>query len=158
MDAAQANALLDGLAKAGIARVVASYSGSEDSGQFDGCTAFNAADEEMGNFDFQKPLGEDEVIGAITSRLLNQKHKTLAEQLEQAAWDAVDEAGQGGFWNNEGGEGSLTIDVAERRIWLKHANNTYTDREVGEETDEPLNDDEPDRTLGEPIIYSVFPS
>jgi hypothetical protein len=155
MEKAQAQAIFDRMELLGIAKITAKYSGSEDSGQFDGFECFDKNGALVDELLLDKPLGEDEQLRKVTARIMNAEDKKFTEELEQAAWDAVDGAGQGGFHNNEGGEGTLNFDLAERRIWLTHANNTYTDRETDKDG-EPLNDDEPDRTLGDPVGYEVY--
>lgn len=153
---AEATAIFERMEALGMAVIRAKYSGSEDSGQFDGFECFDKAGTLVDELLLDKPIEESEQLRKITARIPNEEDKAFTAQLEAAAWDAVDDAGFNGFWNNEGGEGTLHFDLAERRIWLEHANNTYTDREVNEDTGEPVNPDEPDRTLDDPITYTVY--
>lgn len=130
--------IFDELKALGVASITANYSGQGDSGQFDGITAHNA-DGSVLEIDLDKPVGE-EIALRVKDRLLNREFKTLSNRIAQLVWDTVDAEGHSGFWNNEGGEGTLEIDVAEQTITLNHTDHPegYWDDEEGEEeTEEP---------------------
>lgn len=126
----------------GVVRVIANYSGGGDNGQFDGITVENAQGETV-EFDLDKPVGEEIALG-VTRRLLGEEDKKLSDLVEQLAWDAVDEAGHSGFWNNAGGQGQLIIDLTkdEPEVRLEHGNNGEDTREYDEESGEYIGEDE----------------
>lgn len=118
----------------GVAYITAEYSGSDDSGQFDGITVQNAAGETI-EFDLDKPVGEEAAL-KVKRRLLDEEDKPLSDQIEVLVWDTIDEMGHSGFWNNEGGQGTMKIDVAAGTIVLVHGNNGEDTRDYDEETEE----------------------
>lgn len=131
MNKVDADSIFDRLAALGIARVSAEYSGSGDSGQFDGFIAYgpyaNGQEPYIDNAVLEKPIGETDalqVVANVKARLDGEPFQTFAKELEQLAWDTVDAAGHSGFWNNDGGYGKLVFDVTERTIVLEHSNYT----------------------------------
>lgn len=126
MTKTEADAVFARLAALGVALLHAEYSGDGDSGQFDGLTAYDAEGKWVGEVDFDKPVGEEDalVVNKVTKRLNNEKFQTFSEELEQMTWGAIDNAGHGGWENNEGGFGKLVFDVAERTVVLEHSNYT----------------------------------
>jgi hypothetical protein len=89
------NALLDVLSRQGIATVTVTYDGEGDSGQIQEIHALNAADKSI-------DLSHD-----------------LRDQVDEFTWGVLDSY-HGGFENNDGGYGELTIDVAARTVLLDH--------------------------------------
>lgn len=127
MNKADADRVFTQLTALGVATLSAEYSGSGDSGQFDGLIAYDSEHKYIESVVFDKPFGETEalqIIGQVTARLSGGKLQTFAEELEEMAWAAVSAAGHNGFWNNDGGYGKLVFDVRERTIVLEHSNYT----------------------------------
>jgi len=80
------------------------YSGSGDSGQTDDITTEP----------YNKNLMLDERF--------YDEDKTLKEVIDEFAWEAI-ENNEGGFYNNDGGQGSIIFDVKKRTIRMEHYNN-----------------------------------
>lgn len=135
MTKTEADAIFARLAALGVKYVSAEYSGSGDSGQFDGFTVYGPNNEYLNSIILDKPVGESDalIVDKVTKRLNNEKFQTFSKELEQMAWDAVDNAGHNGFWNNDGGYGKLVFDVAERTIVLEHSNYTGATEDITHE-------------------------
>lgn len=147
----EADAIFARLTALGVGFVKAEYSGSGDSGQFDGFAIYDAAGVHTTDIDLDKPMGEEDLLLKVTAKLEDREHKQLTEYLESLTWDAVDEAGHDGFWNDNGGSGMWVIDVAARTIVLEHTNNVMTTEDsryevfnenAGVVSEEEPNDDE----------------
>lgn len=93
--------MLKRLAEAGIASITLEYDGSGDSGQYEGYTAHNAAEEEIdvddGLVDDLQELCDEEILPS-------------------------------GYENNDGGYGEITVNVLTRTVELSH-NQRYTESE-----------------------------
>ena len=92
--------ILKALASLGVAKVVIAYDGEGDSGQVNDITATTDKDAEVS---LDAPYLET----------------TLHEALDDLAWDCLT-AYHVGFENNEGGEGDITINVADGVITIDH--------------------------------------
>lgn len=101
--------LLAALKRTRAAIVTIEYDAEGDSGQIDAIVAKSAAG---------RPL---KLRGKITLDLHGQAHeyKTLEEALDEFAW-LVLRVYHAGFENNEGGFGTISIDVAKASITLDH--------------------------------------
>lgn len=93
--------LLAALAAAGISRVAIYYDGEGDQGQINGIDAYDAANVFVA-LD-QPPL-------AVLA---------LSEKLDDFAWTALDRH-HAGFVNNDGGYGTIRINVVTGEIFLDH--------------------------------------
>jgi hypothetical protein len=88
----------------GIARVIVTFDGSGDEGQIEDIAAYNAANETL-------------ALPAITVHLVSETQQPagasipLAEALENFAYDTLGEF-QGGWQDNDGAYGTITLDVA----------------------------------------------
>lgn len=122
MDATKKAEILGRLKALGIFELAAEYSGSGDSGQFDCFTAYGKDHSYLATFDLDMPFGEAEALKKVTARLTDTKYETFSGELEALIWEAVDEAGHNGFWNNEGGDGKLVFNVVDNTIRLEHRN------------------------------------
>jgi len=102
-------ALLAGLKASRVATVTIEYDGEGDSGQIETIVARTARG---------KPAT---LRGSVTLDLHGQarEYKSLEEVLDEFAW-AILRVYHDGFENNEGGFGTLTIDVAKGTITLDH--------------------------------------
>lgn len=121
--------LFDALKRLDIEQLIGEYSGSGDSGQFDGVYVIYVDGRPQHKIDFDKPLGEIEALTGISENaiptyvaasLKGEQLKSLRDLIEHLAWQAVDNAGHGGFENDDGGYGKLIFDVKERTIELEH--------------------------------------
>lgn len=144
MTADQKHALLTRLKTLGVYRLEAEYSGSGDSGQFDQFVCYDKDGTYMHSVDLDRTTGEDQALRRVTARLKDEEYTTFSDELEKVVWNAVDEAGHNGFWNNEGGEGKLVFDVGEGTIVLEHKNRVESweeyAHEMGEDKDETADD------------------
>jgi hypothetical protein len=95
--------LFDTLKMYGIVQVIIHYSGAGDSGQTDDITI--------------KPEKRDEMLDEKM-----ESGKTIREALDEFAWQGIEE-NEGGFYNNDGGDGQIIFDVKERTIKMEHNNN-----------------------------------
>lgn len=121
--------LIDAFEAMGIVKVTAAYSGSGDSGQMDEIVALGPnGDDDVIDLDKLPPeLAEHESVRKMTAALLGQDgKKTLPELIEEFTWAAVDNFGHAGFENNDGGDGTLTVNVTEGTVELDH-NDYYTE-------------------------------
>lgn len=98
--------ILPALAKAGVDRVVAEYSGYGDSGAIDGVDYLSADGQPV------------EGAAALVS-----------DRLEDALYEFL----PAGFEINEGGQGTLTLCVKDAKVVLEHGQNVT---EVNESTEE----------------------
>jgi hypothetical protein len=95
--------LFDTLKMYGIVQVIIHYSGAGDSGQTDDISI--------------KPEKRDEMLDEKM-----ESGKTIREALDEFAWQGIEE-NEGGFYNNDGGDGQIIFDVKERTIKMEHNNN-----------------------------------
>jgi hypothetical protein len=98
--------VIPALARLGIVTVVAAYDGEGDGGQIDSIEA-TAADDSAIALDGH----------AIT--LPNDETWPLADVLDEVLWDCLS-IYHDGFENNEGGYGTITIQVADGKIIIDH--------------------------------------
>ena len=103
------------LKQQGAAQVVCDYSGSGDSGDvadiaFFKEDKFNPSDDASNIINISQTFSIPSDDGASGVERFD---------IEDFMWDAIDHYGHGGFWNNEGGRGDLTIH-ADGRIELNH--------------------------------------
>jgi hypothetical protein len=94
----------------GVANVEAAYSGYGDSGAIDGVQYRDAAGERV----------ERELVPG-----------TLSEELENVLYEFL----PAGFEINDGGQGTLTLDVSTGRLTLEHQENYTETRDSKEEID-----------------------
>jgi hypothetical protein len=108
-------ALLAALAAAGIAHVEIDYDGEGDNGQINGATAL---DGQGNRVDLDRPL--------------HPETPPLSDALDNFAWAILQEH-HGGFEDNDGGYGTIRIDVAAGTVTLDHyqrwtdAHHTWTE-------------------------------
>ena len=95
--------LFDTLKMYGIVQVIIHYSGAGDSGQTDDISI--------------KPEKRDEMLDEKL-----ESGKTIREALDEFAWQGIEE-NEGGFYNNDGGDGQIIFDVNERTVKMEHNNN-----------------------------------
>lgn len=95
--------LFDTLKMYGIVQVIIHYSGAGDSGQTDDISI--------------KPETRDEMLDEKM-----ESGKTIREALDEFAWQGIEE-NEGGFYNNDGGDGQIIFDVNERTVKMEHNNN-----------------------------------
>jgi hypothetical protein len=104
-------AMLQALRKRGIATVSIEYDGEGDSGQIGDIRALDTK---------ERPVATNQPV-----RLALYRHKqpndyaSLSEALDDFAWLLLGHF-HDGFENNEGGYGTVEIDVAERSVILDH--------------------------------------
>jgi len=96
-------ALLKALATAGVARVDIDYDGEGDSGQL---TAIDASAADGSHVPLDTPCQQVE-------------GRTLRTLIDDFAWDVLGHY-HDGFENNDGGCGSISIDVAKQSVILDH--------------------------------------
>jgi hypothetical protein len=94
----------------GVATVTVGYSGDGDSGQVDDIVGLDA-----------NGVAVDLVFAGMPA----DETKGLHEMIEEFAWDVI-AFEHDGFENNDGGFGSLEIDVEARTIKWVHNNNVTT--------------------------------
>lgn len=102
-----------------IKKVVADYDGSGDSGQLNSVVVFGADDENRTLPTTQITIGVYETYDASGDPV--EKEVRLDEYLGDLAWDFV-MINHEGFYNNEGGQGEVIFDVAERKVKNIHSN------------------------------------
>ncbi len=126
--------ILAALAAAGVAQVVANYSGSGDSGAFDAFAFRKEAEEvEEGCADdvARADLGEAEAVDVsaikVTVEYVGFNAKPLRSPEEVMLQEAVErlfddhlEALHGGWENNDGGEGQFVWTIATDHLALVH--------------------------------------
>jgi hypothetical protein len=105
--------LLRALRKASIKRVTITYDGEGDSGQTESIETINFSCESV-------PLTEVETLVAVDGTT-DSDAKPLREHLDDFLWEVLN-AYHDGFENNDGGYGTLTINVAPQTVTLEHAN------------------------------------
>lgn len=98
----------------GIARVVIAYDGSGDEGQVHDVLAFNAADEAVDLPNVSCERVTSGYRGEITIDMA-----TLGNALDNFAYEAL-AAFHGGWEDNDGSCGEITIDTAEQSATLDH--------------------------------------
>jgi len=104
-------ALLKALRTRGITSVSIEYDGEGDSGQIDGILAWDAKDKPV---DINQPVRLALYPGKPAS-----DYGSLREALDDFAWLLLGHF-HDGFVDNEGGFGTIRIDVAERSVILDH--------------------------------------
>ncbi|SRR5581483_4333289 len=104
-------ALLQVLKDKGIAHAEVEYDGEGDSGQVNDIRFLDADNAEL------------QPAGAVTVSLVGDpkpnEYETLQDAVESFVWDLL-HAYHSGFENNEGGHGTITIDVAKGSVLLDH--------------------------------------
>lgn len=105
------DAILDQLRALGVVRVEIRYSGSGDSGAVDEVHAYMAAapDDPVHPNDVLPKTPEGVAI-RVGNKLLG-RDTGLYRELEEFAYDALNEANVDDWVNNDGGEGSIEIDL-----------------------------------------------
>ncbi len=94
----------------GVVSVEADYNGWGDEGQVDTITAVKADNSEV-NLKRHPYLLRD-----------NDHIRTLHDLIEEFSWDAVQHFHEG-FHNNDGGSGTVTIDVVTGHVKIEHDDN-----------------------------------
>jgi hypothetical protein len=102
--------LLAALKKTRAASVTIVYDGEGDSGQIGDITAKSAG--------ARRPLKLSGTVSLDLDGTLKE-YASLEEAIEQFAWDVL-HAYHDGFENNEGGYGTITIDVAKGMVTIDH--------------------------------------
>lgn len=111
--------LCKALKEQGIASVTIEYDGEGDSGQI-GDIAARSSDN--------KPLDiEAPITLAIHKPKTPTRYASLSDALDDFAWTVL-QFYHGGFQDNEGGFGTLTIHVSDGKVTIDH-NNRFTDVE-----------------------------
>jgi len=103
------------LKQQGAAQVVCDYSGSGDSGDM-ADIAFFKEDKFNPSDDTSNIINISQIISIPSD---DGASGVESFDIEDFMWEAIDRYGHGGFWNNEGGRGDLTIH-ADGRIELNH--------------------------------------
>ena len=104
-------AILRALAARGIASVTIEYDGEGDSGQIDGILAYDSKEQ---------PVAIDRPVRLALYRSKGTSdYASLREALDDFAWLLLGHF-HDGFVNNEGGFGTIRIDVAKRSVFLDH--------------------------------------
>ena len=108
------NCVIAFLKSLGVGRVEIVYDGEGDSGQIEAITPFavDGTTMDIG----QLKITDPKQCEAVTGR---DSVETVSAILEYFAWHLLD-AYHGGFENNEGGYGSITMDVATGTVSLDH--------------------------------------
>jgi hypothetical protein len=104
-------AILKALSARGIASVTIEYDGGGDSGQIGDISAYDAKRRPV---DIERPVQLALYRGKAAS-----EYDSLREALDDFAWLLLAHF-HAGFENNEGGYGTITIDVGERSVTLNH--------------------------------------
>lgn len=106
--------LLNYLGALGIKRLTVHYSGSGDSGQTDDIST--------------EPANRNMIL----DEKFEDTDRELKDIIDEFAWGAIED-NEGGFYNNDGGQGSIIFDVKNRTITMEHYNNVV--EQVYEEYD-----------------------
>ena len=107
---ASKEAFLSALRSIGVVSIEADYNGWGDEGQVDSITALRADNSEVNLKRHPCSIaGADHI-------------KTLEDLIEEFSWDAVQHF-HDGFHNNDGGSGTVTIDVPTGRVKISHDDN-----------------------------------
>lgn len=101
--------LLEELRALKIVKVVIEYSGSGDSGQVDTVSAYREGDTQPQEPDVIAKDSPFDVPIRVSNAILGNDNAKLSARLEQFAYDALDAADVDDWYNNDGGEGILTI-------------------------------------------------
>jgi hypothetical protein len=104
-------AVLRALRARGIALVEIAYDGEGDNGQIGHICAFSAKDKKV---DIDQPVRLALYDGQKPTR-----YATLRDALEDFAWIVLDNI-HGGFENDDGGYGDITICTARRAVVISH--------------------------------------
>lgn len=109
------DALLGALRAAGVAHVIVSYDGEGDSGQADSAhaVALDGSAIDLATLTAPDPQ-------AASTEGAEKASVQLSQLVENFLWAVLD-AHHGGFENNDGGFGELSIDVTERSVTLEHS-------------------------------------
>jgi hypothetical protein len=105
---------------AGIALVTLAYSGCDYSGQIDNVLATGPKPEsghapEIGLPDAKVTLR----VPSLGDGNASERTFSLREAIEELCWTLL-ETGHAGWVNNDGGEGTFTLDVCSEHIGLQH--------------------------------------
>jgi hypothetical protein len=107
---ASKEAFLGALRNIGVVSIEADYNGWGDEGQVDSITALRADNSEVNLKRYPCSItGADHI-------------RTLEDLIEEFSWDAVQHF-HDGFHNNDGGSGTVTIDVPTGRVKIAHNDN-----------------------------------
>lgn len=104
--------LLRALQKASIQNVTITYDGEGDSGQTESIEATDLRGESAS-------LTDIDILTAVDGTT-DSAAKPLREHLDDFLWEVLN-AYHDGFENNDGGYGTLTINVAPQTVTLEHA-------------------------------------
>ena len=143
----QKESILAELKELGVGYIIASYSGSNDSGQLEDIATFKPRPEsEKFEPDIYAPseldLDELEKSRLVDIKIANQVKQILlgndivklTDRIEMLMWEAIDFSGNSGWENNDGGDGTLILDVAAGTCILNHGNcvskTTYEEHEL----------------------------
>lgn len=115
------------LLKMKATKVVISYSGGGDQGQVEnvevyvGKKALDEAAVSAVEVEYYTIHGSWTPTGSTSA--VSKKTATLHDAFEDLADDLIDAAGRGGYGNNEGGQGTVTFNVKDKKIDLAHEDN-----------------------------------
>lgn len=128
-------AIMAKLKELGATNVDIEWSGGGDSGQID---LVNATDKNGKSIKIEDAMinitAKGSALNLRTNNgdFINDQDVTIEEQvsldqaIERLVEDWWESSGQGGWWNNDGGNGSGAIDVEKGTIRLEHYNNMTT--------------------------------
>lgn len=127
--------ILAALQKIHAARVVVEYSGSGDSGAVERISIIDHEGKEIGADPMVKTLVENGFYDPKKGFISKQEPVTvtLKQALENFCYDWIAECGNSGWENNDGADGTLTIDVGSGGFHLEH-NSHYTETTTTEHT------------------------
>jgi len=118
------DAIVDRLETLGVKKCLVQYSGGGDSGAINEISAFltHAFKDPQDVDELVRSLetDENEIVINVRDRLLGEKTSAFSEQIEQLAYDALDHVDAADWVNNEGGRGTLIIDVESGIIEIEH--------------------------------------
>lgn len=117
-------ALIAGLKAIGVSLTEVEYDGAGDSGQIESIRAYNEGSQEIPLKSHPISIGEGDDV---------ESYDSLEEFIDIFAWDVLG-VHHDGFVNNDGGYGTLTINVADGTITLNHKDRfidvTVTETEI----------------------------
>lgn len=108
------NEIIAELRTLGVDKCIVEYSGEGDSGSIHTIAAYLTGKPEALDVDELCALAETDtsrILINVTDRLLGEKTTKFSKRIEELAYDALDHAGVDDWVNNDGGYGTMTINV-----------------------------------------------